>query len=107
MKDLLTVFGQDALTLGAACHRQPEVLAGTHWHTASGLPEANRAALLDPQTVRLKAPTRVLVEDILKSSIQPGSDLGGAITMARSNSFKPLTADQLAALEIIQREINR
>lgn len=107
MGTLLTVFGQDALTLGSACHRQPELLAGTHWRTASALPEAARQAYLDPTTVRLQAPIRVLVEDILNTSLQPGADVNGTIALARSNTFKPLTPEQLAALDIIQREASQ
>lgn len=107
MKELLTLTGQDAITLGLASHRQPEVLDGAHWRTVAALPEAQRACLVDPTTVRLCAPARVLVEDILKTSLQPGVDLNGTIALAQANTLQPLSPDQVAALAIIQQEYNR
>lgn len=105
MKDILTLTGQDALTLGSASHRQPEVLNGDHWRTAAGLPEAARYLHDDPTTIRLRAPTRVLVEGILKIALQPDADVNGAIDAARRNTLHPLTSVQRLALDIIQREI--
>lgn len=105
MKDLLTVTGRDALTLGTACHRQPEVWAGDHWRTVTALPEAARLIATDPSLVRLRAPTRVLVEDVLRTALQHGADVRGVIQDARRDILHPLDSQQLAALDIIEREI--
>lgn len=106
MKDLLTLTGQDALTISRAANRQAEVFDGKQWKTASGLPEATRYARVDPMLVRLRASSRVLVEDILKVSVQPGADLNAPIQQARYNTQKPLAPELTGALDILQREIN-
>lgn len=106
MKDMLTLTGPDALTLSKAANRQAEVFDGSQWRTASGLPEAVRYGRADPATVRLKASPRVLVEDLLRVAIQPGSDLNATILRARLDRLHPLAAEVITALDIIQREIN-
>lgn len=106
MKDMLLLTGPDALTLSKAANRQAEVFDGSQWRTASGLPEATRYGRIGPALVRLKAPARVLVEDLLHLSIQPGSDLNATIQRARLDRLHPLAAEIVSALDIIQREIN-
>lgn len=104
---VLTLTGQDALTISRAANRQAEVLDGAQWRTASGLPEATRYARVDPALVRLRADARVLVEDILKVAVQPGADLNAPIQRARFNTLQPLAAEITTALDILQQEINR
>lgn len=106
MNDILTLTGQDALIVSRAANRQAEVLDGVNWRSASGLPEATRYATVDPGLVRLRASARVLVEDILKVPVQPGADLNAPIHRARHDSRHPLAAELIAALDILQREIN-
>lgn len=103
---ILTLTGQDALTMSRAANRQAEVLDGTQWRTASGLPEAARYANVDPGLVRLRADARVLLEDILKVSVQPGADLNAPIQRARFDTLHPLAPEVLGALDILQKEIN-
>lgn len=106
MKDMLNLTGQDALVISRAANRQAEVFDGKQWKTASGLPEATRYARVDPQLVRLRASARVLVEDILKVPLQPGTDLNAPIQSAKFNTLHPLAPEVLGALDILQREIN-
>lgn len=68
---ILNFTGQDAITVGLAANRQPELLSGNLWTCASSLRQAVAVVKEDAGRVRLRVPARVVMEDLLHRSIDP------------------------------------
>lgn len=71
MTSIITILGKDAITLGLASNRQPELNAGNGWVHASNTAQAVRMCNMDPANVRLTGDVRVLAETILHQAIAP------------------------------------
>ena len=82
MNPIITLTGDDAVAVGLAANRQPEVLRGTSWKHASSISEARRASRVEPASVRLRASARNLIEDVTKKALPVDADLGSAINDA-------------------------
>lgn len=68
---ILQFTGQDAITVGLASNRQPELLNGDTWTTAHSLRQAVSVVKEDPNCVRLRIFARVVLEDLLHMAIDP------------------------------------
>lgn len=78
----LSFAGLQALTIANDANLQPELLVSGIWTPARSLVQARSMACADPTTVRLTSDPRVLLENILKRSINPGDDLLGIVQAA-------------------------
>lgn len=100
---ILTLSGEPALRMASITNRAPEVAAVNGW--ATGTSQAAARLMLQhygPTSVRLQASPRVLLEDILKRSIDMNTDLVEFI--ASVHTFV-LTTDQVWALNTIKDNI--
>lgn len=68
---ILNFTGQDAITVGLAVNRQPELLNGDLWVTAASLRQAVIVVKEDATRVRLRIAARVLMEDVCLKPIDP------------------------------------
>lgn len=100
----IRLSGQEALDVGLASNRQPELLIGDPpvWRAAHGLPQANRMLREDPQFIRLIANPRCLVEDILKVTLPTDTDLAAYLDGQASFVAEATTT---AALNIIRSKL--
>jgi hypothetical protein len=105
MKAVITVMGMDAVNLGMASNRQPEVFSGTHWKAANSFPEAQRAIRDDPNSVRLTCSPRVLVEDIARKALLPDTNLDDVLPSMIADDVS-YGQQQRDALEIIRKNLS-
>ena len=99
--ETITISGADAIAVARAANRVPSVLIGNAWVEAKSLAHATRMCSADPTTVRLQAPVRPLIEDIVKSSF--AKDLSNAELVALAFSHANLSD----VLNIIAKAIRR
>lgn len=79
MNNFLTLTGREAIDVGLASNRQPEVNDGSHWRGAQSLSDANQYERIDPALVRLTGFARPLVETITGQGMDPDTNLREAI----------------------------
>lgn len=104
MTDFLTLTGRDAINVGLASNRQPEVNDGSHWRGAQSLSDANQYERADPNLVRLNSNARPLVEAITGRGLDPDTNLVAVIGLLLMDT----TLDEVRrkALEIIQDHLS-
>lgn len=71
----ISFSGLDALVVASDANLQPELLTGVQWLPARSLVQARAMACDDPNSVRLRADPRILLENILHRAIEPDTDL--------------------------------
>lgn len=71
----ISFSGLDALVVASDANLQPEILDGVQWAPARSLARARAIACDDPNAVRLRGDPRILLENILRRAILPGTDL--------------------------------
>lgn len=103
MSDFLTLTGRDAINVGLASNRQPEVHDGTHWRGALSQSDANQYQRISPELVRMNSFARPLVEAITGRGIDPEANLKALVTLLLTDTS--LDDVRRTALTIIQAKL--
>lgn len=83
----IMLTGMKALTVATDANIQPEILQGSLWSPARSLAQARALVNDSPESVRIRANARSLVEDIIHQSIDPWQNLNDVIVVALANGL--------------------
>lgn len=100
----LQLTGQEAIDVGLASNRQPEVNEGDHWRGAMSRSDANQYLRIDPQLVRLNGFPRPLIEAITGRGLDVDANLLSVVTLLLSDTS--LDEVRRKALEVIKGKLS-